>query len=110
MVQYPHIKSLMPVIRSEQGAGKNTLIEILKEILGPSKVWDCTDPLRDIFGCFNDKMRDAFLINMNETASKDFTSVMGKVKNAVTDPTFSLPGYAARNNRVALFSSIYYYN
>ena len=89
MVQYPHIKSLMPVIRSDQGAGKNTLIEILKEILGPSKVWDCTDPLRDIFGCFNDKMRDAFLINMNETASKDFTSVMGKVKNAVTDPTFS---------------------
>jgi hypothetical protein len=90
MVQYPHIKSLMPVIRSEQGAGKNTLIDILKEILGPSKVWDCTDPLRDMFGSFNDKMRDAFLININETSSKDFMGVMGKVKNAVTDPTFSL--------------------
>ena len=28
MVQYPHIKSLMPVIQSEQGAGKTTLIDM----------------------------------------------------------------------------------
>ena len=90
MVQYPQTKSVMPVIRSEQGAGKGTLMEILQEILGANKVWDCTDPLRDIFGSFNDKMRDAFLVCLNETSSKDFLSVMGKVKNSVTDPTFSL--------------------
>ena len=65
MVQYPQTKSVMPVIKSEVGAGKGSLIKILSVILGKDKVWDCTDPLRDIFGTFNDKMRDAFLLSIN---------------------------------------------
>ena len=90
MIQYPKTKSLVPVIQSDQGAGKNTLIDILKELLGKSKVWDCTDPLRDIFGNFNGKMKSAFLVNLNESSSKDFRSVMGKVKAFVTDSEFTL--------------------
>ena len=90
MVQYPQTKSVMPVIKSEVGAGKGSVIKILSVLLGKNKVWDCTDPLRDIFGTFNDKMRDAFLLSINETSAKDFASVMGKVKQAVTDETFTL--------------------
>ena len=90
MIQYPKTKSLVPVIQSDQGAGKNTLIDILRELLGKSKVWDCTDPLRDIFGNFNGKMKSAFLVNLNESSSKDFRSVMGKVKAFVTDSEFTL--------------------
>jgi len=90
MIQYPHIKSLVPVIQSDEGVGKNTLMDILRQILGDDKVWDCTDPLRDIFGNFNDQMKDKFLININETSSKDFKGVMGKVKAFVTDETFTL--------------------
>jgi hypothetical protein len=90
IVQYPEVKSLVPVIQSEEGAGKNTLMDILKELLGESKVWDCTDPMRDIFGTFNDQMKDAFLINLNESSTKDFKNAMGKVRAFVTDKTFTL--------------------
>lgn len=90
MIQYPKTKSLVPVIQSDQGAGKNTLVDILRELLGKNKVWDCVDPLRDIFGNFNGKMKNAFLVNLNESSSKDFKGVMGKVKAFVTDSEFTL--------------------
>ncbi len=92
MVQYPQYKSVVPVIISEQGAGKNTLMNILKKLLGDDKVWECTDPLRDIFGHFNDQMQGKFLINLSEAGSRDFCNVMGKVKAMVTDETFTLHG------------------
>ena len=90
MVQYPETKCLVPVLQSEQGAGKGTLIDILRVLLGKTKVWECTDPLRDIFGNFNDGMQDAFLVNLNEVSSRDFTSVMGKVKASVIETTYTL--------------------
>ena len=58
--------------QSDERAGKNTLMDILRELLGNEKVWDCTDPFRDIFGNFNDQMKDKFLINLNESCTKDF--------------------------------------
>lgn len=90
MIQYPETKSLVPVIQSDEGAGKNTLMDILRELLGKDKVWDCTDPFRDIFGNFNDQMKDKFLINLNESCTKDFKGIMGKVKGFVTEDTFTL--------------------
>ena len=90
IIQYPHIKSVVPVIQSDEGAGKNTLIDILKELLGKSKVWDCTSPEEHIFGRFNDKMRDAFLINLNEANSSNFKGIMGRVKGMITEDTYDL--------------------
>ena len=90
MIQYPETKSLVPVIQSDEGAGKNTLMDIMRELLGKEKVWDCTDPFRDIFGSFNDQMKDKFLINLNESCTKDFKGAMGKVKGFVTEDTFTL--------------------
>ena len=90
IIQYPHIKSVVPVIQSDEGAGKNTLMDILKELLGKSKVWDCTSPEEHIFGKFNDKMQDAFLINLNEANSSNFKGIMGKVKGMITEDTYDL--------------------
>jgi hypothetical protein len=90
IIQYPDIKSVVPVIQSDEGAGKNTLMDILRELLGPSKVWDCTQPEEHIFGRFNDKMRDAFLINLNEANSANFKGIMGRVRGMITDSTYDL--------------------
>ncbi len=90
IVQYPHIKSVVPVIQSDEGAGKNTLMDILKELLGQTKVWDCVSPEEHIFGRFNDKMKDAFLINLNEANSSNFKGTMGKVRGMITDSTYDL--------------------
>jgi len=91
MFQYPEIKpGAMPVIQSKPGAGKNSLIDILTRILGKSKVWECVDPQRQIFGTHNGKMRDAFLININEAGIKDFSGALGKLKSLVTEPNVSI--------------------
>ena len=91
MLQYPEIKpGAMPVIQSKPGAGKNSLIDILTRILGKNKVWECVDPQRDIFGSHNGKMRDAFLINVNEAGIKDFSGALGKLKSLVTEPFVSI--------------------
>ena len=90
IIQYPHIKSVVPVIQSDEGAGKNTLMDILKKLLGKTKVWDCTSPEEHIFGRFNDKMQDAFLINLNEANSSNFKGIMGKVKGMITEDTYDL--------------------
>tara|TARA_B110000046_G_scaffold83578_1_gene91772 strand:- start:434 stop:1315 length:882 start_codon:yes stop_codon:yes gene_type:complete len=90
IVQYPHIKSVVPVIQSDEGAGKNTLMDILKELLGQTKVWDCTSPEEHIFGKFNDKMQDAFLINLNEANSSNFKGTMGKVRGMITEDRYDL--------------------
>jgi len=90
IVQYPHIKSVVPVIQSDEGAGKNTLMDILKELLGQTKVWDCTSPEEHIFGRFNDKMQDAFLINLNEANSSKFKGTMGKVRGMITEDRYDL--------------------
>lgn len=90
MIQYPVTKSVVPVLIGDMGIGKNTLIDIIKSMLGASKVWDSTNPMRDIWGQFNDRMRDTFLINLNEVGFKDFAPALGMVKAMITDNTFTL--------------------
>ena len=43
-----------------------------------------------IFGRFNDRMKDAFLINLNEANSSNFKGIMGKVRGMITDATYEL--------------------
>ena len=58
MFQYPEVKpGAMPVLQSKPGAGKSSLIDILKKLLGESKVWECVNPQRDMFGTHNGNMR-----------------------------------------------------
>ena len=91
MFQYPGIKpGAMPVLQSKPGAGKSSLIDILKKLLGESKVWECVNPQRDMFGTHNGNMRDAFLINTDEVGTKDFNGVLGQLKSLVTQPEVSI--------------------
>ena len=69
MIQYPEIKSVCPVLISEDGAGKNTILEFLKRMLGEKKVMETTKPQDEVCGHFNSKMQDAFLL----TPTRDFT-------------------------------------
>ena len=66
------------------------MIDILKKLLGESKVWECVNPLRDMFGTHNGNMRDAFLINTDEVGTKDFNGVLGQLKSLVTQPEVSI--------------------
>jgi len=90
MIQYPEKKSKMLVFISDEGAGKNTLLEIIKHMIGNKKVFESTDPSRDVWGNFNGQMVDAFLVNLNEISALDFKNANGKVKGLITDPTLTI--------------------
>jgi hypothetical protein len=67
MFQYPENKSLQLVFIGEEGTGKGTFVKFLTTIMGGShRCFSTADPQNDIFGEFNDPMKKAFLVIMNE--------------------------------------------
>ena len=85
MIQYPAIKTICPTFISKEGAGKTTLIVLLEKMLGSSKVYETTNPMRDIWGDFNGRMANTFLVNLNELSKKDTIECQGKIKGLITD-------------------------
>ena len=86
-VQHPEIKSAIITLVSKPRAGKGTLVEILKVLLGRKKVLQSSEPKRDVWGDFNGPMKDAYLVNLNEISAKDFYDAYGKYKQLITDGT-----------------------
>jgi hypothetical protein len=85
MIQYPAIKTICPTFISKEGAGKTTLIVLMEKMLGSSKVYETTNPMRDIWGDFNGRMANTFLVNLNELSKKDTLECQGKIKGLITD-------------------------
>lgn len=85
MIQFPAIKTVFPTLISDEGAGKGTLIRLIERMLGPSLCFETTDPLRDVFGSFNELMNGSFFVVLNEISRKDTADVLGKLKGLITD-------------------------
>ena len=85
MIKYPETKSICPTLISSQGAGKGTLIQLFKKMLGTKKIFECTNPSRDVWGQFNSQMSNAFLVNLNELSKKDTYEAEGRIKGLITD-------------------------
>lgn len=90
MIQYPAVKSICPTLISSQGAGKGTLLKLLGAMLGENKVFETTSPSRDVWGDFNGKMCNTFLINLNELSKKETVECEGKIKGLITDPNLTI--------------------
>jgi len=87
LIQFPGLKSNMPVFLSREGAGKGFIIQLFKYMLGENKVLETTDPGRDVWGLFNDLMMHALLVIINELELKDSLAGKSKLKGLITDPT-----------------------
>ena len=85
MIQYPHIKTIMPTFISGEGSGKGTLFKLFEKMLGYEKVFETTNPSRDVWGDFNGLMYNCFLVNLNELSKKDTIEAEGKIKGLITD-------------------------
>jgi hypothetical protein len=90
MVQYPHIKTIMPTFISGEGSGKGTLFKLFEKMLGHEKVFETTNPSRDVWGDFNGMMCNCFLVNLNELSKKDTMEAEGKIKGLITDNTLAI--------------------
>jgi hypothetical protein len=83
MLQYPATKSIIPTLISQEGAGKGTLILLIKKMIGSKRVFESCDPKRDVFGCFNNLMASAYFVVLNEVGQHDLE--VGKFKQLITD-------------------------
>ena len=90
MIQFPEVKSNTPTLISNQGAGKTTLIILLSKMFGKSKVFEASDPARDIWGHFNGIMGSSFLINLSEMSKKDTLQSEGRIKALITDSNIAI--------------------
>lgn len=90
MIQFPAVKSICPTLISKQGAGKGTLMKLFGEMLGNAKVFETTTPSRDVWGDFNGRMCNTFLINLNELSKKETMECEGKIKGLITDPKLTI--------------------
>ena len=90
MLQYPEVKTICPVLISNQGAGKGSLIKTYTKLIGESKFFQSSTPSRDVWGGFNSLMTDAFLVNLDEMARKETNESMGKIKTLITEPTLTI--------------------
>ena len=90
MIQYPHIKTIMPTFISGEGSGKGTLFKLFEKMLGSEKVFETTNPSRDVWGDFNGMMCNCFLVNLNELSKKDTIEAEGKIKGLITDNTLAI--------------------
>lgn len=90
MIQYPAVKSVCPILISKEGAGKGTLLQLFTKMMGSTKVFETTQPSRDVWGEFNGLMADAFLVNLNELSKKETMESEGRIKGLITDATLKI--------------------
>lgn len=90
MIQYPAVKSICPTLISLEGAGKGSFLKLLGKMLGDKKVFETTTPSRDVWGDFNGRMCNTFLINLNELSKKEMTECEGRFKGLVTDTKLTI--------------------
>jgi hypothetical protein len=90
MIQCPETKSNCPTFISKEGAGKGTIMRLFERMLGNSKVFETTNPSRDVWGDFNGRMANTYLINLNELSKKETIESEGKIKGLITDPKLTI--------------------
>lgn len=90
MIQHPEKKSYMPIFQSDEGAGKGSFAELMRAMLGKSKVFMTSSPDEYVWGRFNNLMETAFLVFMDEINRFMTGSGLDKIKNVVSEPTIQI--------------------
>lgn len=90
MIKYPATKTICPTLISKEGAGKGTLMRLFEKMLGSDKIYETTKPSRDVWGDFNGRMANTFLVNFNELGKKETIESMNYIKGLITDPKITI--------------------
>ena len=91
MLQRPEVKAGIALIMTgAQGAGKSSVIEVLKKLLGSEKHFESTKPQEDVWGKFNPLMNSAYLVEISEVDQRSTWNWMGEIKSQVTAPQIKI--------------------
>ena len=86
IIQHPKNKGVALNLVGPQGAGKTTVVDLLRKLLGKRKVLETTTPEENVWGKFNSPMTLAVLVVLSEVSGKNFFSAIGKLKAIISDP------------------------
>jgi hypothetical protein len=79
-----------PVHIGEQGGGKGVWYDLLMNaLLGDDKYYSTCNPTKDLFDRFSNGRFGKFMINIDETKSKESYANSDSMKRAITEPTFN---------------------
>lgn len=85
LVQHPEINPQVAIIlKSKQGWGKDTLIDIVEKMLGRKSIIR-TSNMDDIFGNYNTDLRNKLVCVFNEVEGKEGYEKKEKLKNLITE-------------------------
>jgi hypothetical protein len=70
-----------------EGAGKGSLVDIMRTILGPQFVGETNDPANDIFGKHGSLHIGKLLVCLDEVKSGDTIKSIGRLRNLITSQT-----------------------
>ena len=85
MIQYPHLKSVWPVFVGTGGAGKSTLMKLIREMIGVSMFLTTSSPEEDVWGKFNSGIATKYFIEFAEVNKANFFQAQGRVKQILED-------------------------
>jgi len=91
MLKYPSKKTTAPTFISEEGAGKGSLFELFRKVLGDKKVLETTNPEK-VVGKFNILILNAFLVIFNELEQHKIKQYGGDIKGFITDKSIQIEG------------------
>jgi hypothetical protein len=93
MLQFPAQKTgQFPIFISEEGGGKGTLIEMIKQLVGEEKFFETTNPEDTVWGHFNPMMMNAYFVYINEFGKKNQEDADGRIKGLLTDSSITING------------------
>jgi hypothetical protein len=90
MIQFPDTKTHMPIFQSAEGSGKGSFVQLLRKLLGVSKVSLTANPEEYVWGRFNNMMETTFLVFFDEISKQMTGGGIDKIKNLITEPTIQI--------------------
>ena len=111
LIQYPEIRpDSCLIFKGLEGTGKDTIINIIKKLIGNQYVHSCQD-LDSIFGNFNSKLSNKLVVQLNEVDQRSFITHKEAIKDYITRDitTINQKNVKVRNEnnyvRLILFSN-----
>ena len=90
IIQYPHLKSICPTMISLQGAGKSSIVELMKVLLGENKVLTTANPEKEVWGDFNNLMLNVKFVNLDECDFRNAFGADGKIKKLISSTDINI--------------------
>ena len=81
---------IMIVLKGRKGIGKSDFSEMVKAMMGTAYWAKTADPLRDLWGNFNDLMENKTFVHIDEPEGLDNEQAIEKLKDAITAKHFNV--------------------